>query len=558
MKSVKKKTSPYWDFFVGLIGYKKTVTLCDLLCNVMIFGHGTAVAYLSRQILNCLDTGIQGQVMSDVSGYLWMIALVSVLRVGAIMACATLDSMRGYYYQNRTRLGLFRRLFQRPDMTAVAGSSGKIFEALDDDAPAAAFPAEVLMEVMGYFVCTLATIWILISINWQVTLLVFLPLSGAIYGVQRLSDTMKERRKVNREAHDEVSSFVGDVADSILSIKATGAEGSILKAFDQKNTMRRHAVLKDAAFVNQVNALLTMTINIGTAIMMCTFASMMTGGNFRAGDFSIFVSSLFTLTDCVNRFVELTGDYRRGEVSHERIIRVAEGIAGEALPTDTGLTLIKKDEYFPRKKERVALQSFEVSGLSYARSDEGDGLKDISLRVRPGELIVVAGGVGSGKSTLLGALAGSLSKDAGEILWNGQKDFAPIPPSVAYAPERARFFSTDIEDNLRMGQEIPKEKLHNAMNRAALQQDLTTRLGNRGVTLSGGQRQRLCWARMYAHDAELNIIDDNLSALDETTQAQVLENLIGHLKKNQRAAIVATNNPLFLDAADSVIVMGNK
>jgi ABC-type multidrug transport system fused ATPase/permease subunit len=557
---MKAKTPTYGAFISGLLTYKLPLTLADFLFNILIFGHGTALSFFARQILNRLDAGSKGQALGEVAWCLAAILLVSLLRVVAIMGCAAMDSAREYYYRHRTRLGLFRRIFLRRDMTAVAGSSGRVFEVLDDDVPAVTFPVELLTEAGGYCVCTLITLAILFSIDWKVTLMAFLPLSMAVYGVQKLSGRMKERRRSSRQAHDSISAFLSDVAGSVLSIKTAGLEGSILHAFDKKNAGRRKAVLQDTAFNAKMGAVLSASIQVGTAILMCVFAWMMTGGSFKAGDFGIFVTSLFVLADCVNRIVEVFAEYRKGEVSFERILEAAQG-DGE-LPTDTGLTLSRPDTYAPQSESLPEAKEFTVSGLTYAY-DTGDGVRDVNFTLRPGELTVVAGGVGSGKSTLIQLLAGTMAPKSGSVTYGGMKALFHLP-YIALAPQGPRFLSTDIGENLRMGREMGEEALFAALSRAELdgavqtmKDGLQTSLGNRGATISGGQRQRLNLARMYAHNAVVNLIDDNVSALDEGTKARVLHNLLSYVKSEGRTVLIATNDPLFLKAADTVLVMRN-
>jgi len=433
---MKRDSVSYRAYCAGLLTYKPFVTAVNLLGNVLIFAHGTALSYFARQVLNRLDEAFRGRGLGDILTPLAWIVGVSLARVGAIYLCAVLDAVRAYYYQNRTRLGLLRGVFRRGDMTAVAGSSGAIFEALDDDVPAATFPAELLTEAGGYFLCTLGTLAMLTAIRWDVTLLAFLPLSVAIYGVQRLSERMKERRRASRGAHDDVSCFLGDVADSILTIQTSGAQDAVLNAFDRKNKARRQAVLADSAFFAKVEALLSFSIQAGTAIMMCVCAGLMTRGDFRAGDFSLFTASLFVLADCVNRLVELFTEYRKGEVSYERILAAAQE---KHLPTDVGLTLKGADVCTGQERPLPPMVLLRVKRLSYTYPG-GEGVRDISFQVKPGECVAVAGGVGAGKSTLLQLLSGTLTPDSGEILWDGEAGFPRTPPYCAYSPQKPRFF----------------------------------------------------------------------------------------------------------------------
>ena len=60
---------------------------------------------------------------------------------------------------------------------------------------------------------------------------------------------------------------------------------------------------------------------------------------------------------------------------------------------------------------------------------------------------------------------------------------------------------------------------------------------------------------MLVRDAQLNVIDDCVSALDEDTRKKVLRNLSEYLKQSSRSAIIATNERHFLEAADQVLFM---
>ena len=175
------------------------------------------------RVLNILQAARVGAFGMAVP-YLAGIMAVAFIRIAAIMGCGSLDAVRSYYYQNRVRSNIMRLLLKRDDVTWIAGHSGPVFEVLDNDVPISTFPAELLTEVTGYFIYTIIALGMLLSVNWRLTLFIFVPLSAAIYGVQILSQHMKERRYANRIAHDAASGFIGDIADAVLAIKAAGTE----------------------------------------------------------------------------------------------------------------------------------------------------------------------------------------------------------------------------------------------------------------------------------------------------------------------------------------------
>ncbi|HML47205.1 MAG TPA: ABC transporter ATP-binding protein [Clostridia bacterium] len=557
----------YPRFFVGLLRYKAGITVANVLCNVVIFGYSAALAYCIQQVLNRLQSSVQGAALKAAAVYLAGILGASVLRSLAILACSYLDRLRSYYYQQRTRANILACLYRQEDITRATGHSGRIFEVLDDDVPACTFPAELLTEVSGYVLYTVAAVIMLLLIHWQITLFIFCPLSLSIYGVQKLSEHMKEKRKTSREAHDDVSSFLGDVTHSVQTIKAAGAEEVILAQAARNNQARRKTVLQDVLFTARTDALLKTSTSVGTVVMMFVAAAMIPSGRLKIGDFSMFVLYLHTLADCVNRIVELVYESKKAEVSYERILDAVGVVNEQRLLDDQGLSLRKPNIAKKVENPRVSLQCFEARNLSYAHA-ASRGIRNVSLAVRPGELVVITGEVGSGKSTLMNILAGLVKADAGQLLWNNT-DMAdqPVlhaPPMIVSAPQRSGFFSDDLRANICLGEAYSDEHLAAALRLSVLEdtvmgmkEGMNTQTGNRGEMLSGGQRQRLAFARLFAREAEVNLIDDNVSGLDEGTLLQLLGNLSDYVRQTRRAAIVATNHRAFVQAADRVLIMKN-
>jgi len=556
------KTRAFVAFSLDLLGYKKMTTAVNVFCNAIIFSHQAAVTFCIREILNGLE-GTPGEALHNAIPHLVGILIVSLIRIAAIMACAVLDAKRAYYYQNRLRMNILKRLLRKKNIISVSGRSGSIFEVLDDDVPASTFPAELLTEVSGFFIYTLIALSILLIINWQLTLFIFIPLSVAIYGVQRLSERMKERRKRNREAHDAASAFISDVADATLSIKTTGAADAVLSRYDTVNSNRRAAVIKDAVFNERVSALLNGSVCIGSAAMMFIAASLMAGKSFGIGDFSLFIAHLGTLANCTSRIVELIYESRKAEVSYERIIGIIDNDNAKALSERASIELYQASEVPAMEYSAERFSSFEVRNLSFTYSGE-DGFSDVSFVVPPGKLIAVAGGMASGKSTLLGVLMGLMPPDRGDMFWNGELLSNPdrTPKRIAGAPQRGGFFAVDIKTNLCLDMKMDDLSIDKALKIASFddgmsgsEEGLMKNIGDHGDKLSGGQRQRLALARTILREAGVSIVDDCISALDEETRKEVLRQLTDYLAKTGRSSIIATNTRLFLESADTIIFM---
>lgn len=145
---------------------------------------------------------------------------------------------------------------------------------------------------------------------------------------------------------------------------------------------------------------------------------------------------------------------------------------------------------------------------------------------------MITGRIGAGKTTLLRALLGLLSKERGEIRWNGQVVTDPatffVPPHCAYTPQVPRLFSLTLKENILLGLPENEAKLADALHAAVLARDvaaleaqLEMKVGPRGLKLSGGQVQRAAAARMFVREAQLLVVDDLSSVLDVETEREL-------------------------------------
>jgi ABC-type bacteriocin/lantibiotic exporter with double-glycine peptidase domain len=167
----------------------------------------------------------------------------------------------------------------------------------------------------------------------------------------------------------------------------------------------------------------------------------------------------------------------------------------------------------------------ELDQVSFSFDEGSPILRNVNLRLREGESIVLRGVSGSGKSSLLNLIAG-VSQPATGIV---RVDRA----NVAYVPQEIALLDDSIRNNLLFGLAKKSDaELMNALAAAKLDEfvaaqplGLETGVGDNGILFSGGQRQRLGLARAILRGARLLLLDEATSALDEENEGQVLRNL---------------------------------
>lgn len=179
-------------------------------------------------------------------------------------------------------------------------------------------------------------------------------------------------------------------------------------------------------------------------------------------------------------------------------------------------------------------------------------LRDVSLSVRPGELVVILGGQSSGKSSLLVSLLGETARLSGSAFVDtlSAQAIAAQPPdwpveSIAYAPQVPWIVAgATLRDNIVMGRPWDAPRYAAALAATALGLDLSALpLGDLTPvstgTLSGGQAQRVSLARVAYSRAPIVILDDCLAALDNRVAATVLRDCILGLLAGRTRVLVS-------------------
>ena len=203
----------------------------------------------------------------------------------------------------------------------------------------------------------------------------------------------------------------------------------------------------------------------------------------------------------------------------------------------------------------VSLRIREAS-FTWDRKGDQKCLEGIDFEARKGELSCIVGRVGSGKSSLLQAILGDIWKINGEVVVHG---------STAYVAQQPWIMNASVKENVVFGHRWDPQFYERTINACDLAEDFKTlqdgdqtEVGERGISLSGGQKARLTLARAVYARADIYLLDDCLSAVDQHVGRHLIDNVFG--PKGLLAGktrILATNSIPVLTEANFVTLIRN-
>ncbi len=408
-----------------------------------------------------------------------------------------------------------------------------------------------ILNVTNTTLVYLVAIPLLLSMDWQLTLLALLPLP-VLLGLGRIF--AKHIYRYSREAQDKLgvlSTKVQENLSGVMTVRAYSLEQSEERAFLALADDYLSSNIKLARLRGTMFPMMGLAGAIGGVIVLWFGGQRIAAGQMTIGQFVQFNGYLAALTWPTIALGWMISLWQRGMAAMERVNDIFSApptlVDGGTAPDDrTGL--------------------LELRNLTFGYSEDAKpALKDVSARIEPGHLVVVVGRTGAGKSTLLKALARLLEIGSGQLYLDG-RDVTTLPLStvrgaIGFAPQDAFLFSRTIFENVAFGApETEETVVRRALTTASFDTDvsafpegLDTVVGERGVTLSGGQRQRTTLARAILPDPPILLLDDTLSAVDTETETEIIGALTQRGKS--RTLIMATHRLACAAKADLILVL---
>jgi len=457
---------------------------------------------------------------------LWILTGVMV---AATVVSYVLGAFNRYYYTSVTarvlfnlRQHLFEHLQALPMRFHVRAKIGDLLSRLNTDI---AEVQSMLTDAGFNFITNVFTLFaatgFLIWLNWRLFLLSLGLVPLQLYGVVRFRPLIVDQTRAVREINAAISSFL---VESLSAIK-------FVKLFVAEQIQHARLSALGVAFVKAVTRLEMLAYLGSSASAASTFLGsslvtlyggyMVIEGRMTIGALVAFSAYQMRAFSPLQALIDLYLRLQRAGVSVDRIFEFLD------LPTENDLAQ-GKNLRLPEIRGEI-----EFRHVSFSHDPAVPILDDLSFRIPAGGRLTIVGPSGAGKTSIVDLMTRLIEPGAGSILLDGHDlqtlDLAWLRSQLVATGHQAFVFHAPMIENLRYVCPNASHEQVAAAARAAglhdfimsLPQGYDTPVGEHGATLSDGQRQRISITRALLKDPKILVLDEALSALDATSEAEI-------------------------------------
>lgn len=363
---------------------------------------------------------------------------------------------------------------------------------------------------------------------------------------------------VNAQA--KTQSFLAEFLNGMTDVKTLAVEKEVYDGWWERFYNQILITQKRTFWTSSLNSFAGGILVIAPALIMAMGASYVIDGQMSLGTLlafnSLAVSFLVPISSLgqtynewllVNSYMQKINDIMLTKTEEEQQVKKVSAVTGSLKITSHKL------------KGQIELQNVFFSYDDFSEPI----LKNINMKIYPGEKIGIVGSSGSGKSTLAKLLLGLYTPSEGQVLFDDiplqRINLSNLRKQIGTVLQETTVFNKSLLENIRMeNKNIPPEQVKEAAQKAFIHEDIinfqmgySTILTEGGENLSGGQRQRILIARAIINHPSILIFDEATSALDYKSESIISENL----QLLNATQIIVAHRLSTIEKADCIYVM---
>jgi len=393
---------------------------------------------------------------------------------------------------------------------------------------------------------------IMLSIDARLALAALALMPVLVLAVNFFRLAARRTYRLIRERIARLNAYLQEALSGMMVIQLFARERQSFMEFDRLNDAHREANHWSNIYEASLFSLVEAMASISAAIMVWYAAGSIVAGVVAFGTLVAFLEYVQRFFIPIREFSTKYAVMQSAMASAERVFQLLD--TEPAITSPPGARVAE-----------TTLGAIEFDRVWFAYKGEEYVLRDVSLRVAPGEKIAIVGATGSGKTTLVKLLSRFYDVTRGSVRVDGvdvrEWDLAALRRRIGIVLQDIVLFSGDVRGNISLGHpDITPAMVEDAARRVnalsfirALPGGFQEPLRERGSNLSTGQRQLLAFARALAYDPAILVLDEATSSVDAESELLIQEALDTLMR--DRTAVVIAHRLSTIEHSDRIVVL---
>lgn len=401
----------------------------------------------------------------------------------------------------------------------------------------------------------LAMIVMATRLDWRFAVTAFITIVLYTVLTFKITDWRLAHRRELNEADSRSAGLSVDALLNYETVKTFGSEARTVARYEDAMSDYVRAGVKANTSLSLLNAIQSLVLNLGLALMTVMAGYEVMAGRMQIGDVTMAVLLLIGIYGPLNMLGFNYREIRQAFIDMEQMVElqgrkpdIVDAPNAQDLPPATG---------------RGAEVAFE--DVEFRHDARSTGLIDVSFRAAPGQTVALVGPSGAGKTTAIRLALRLIDPQSGRVTLDGvdlrQIKQAALRRAVALVPQDVALFNDTIFANIAFARpEASAEDVRAAAAAAelgpfieGLPNGMATVVGERGLKLSGGERQRVGIARALLADPRVLVLDEATSALDGPTE-EAIQATLRKVRAGRTTLVIAHRLSTIVDA-DLILVL---
>ncbi|MBM3129296.1 MAG: ABC transporter ATP-binding protein [Chloroflexi bacterium] len=478
--------------------------------------------------------------------------------------------------------------------------TGELMSRLNNDVVGAQRAVtNTLVSIITSAIQVAATLAIMLSLDWRLTLLALVILPLFILPSRRVARLLREVINQQLDLNARMNAQMNETLNvsGALLVKLFGRQRDEVARFSERANRVRDIGVRQAMIGRWFFMLLGLASALGTAIVWWVGGALVLQGAFTIGTIVAFAAYLMQLYGPIAALVNARVDFATSMVSFERVFQMLdlpveiadranaialtrargairfEGVSFSYIETtDDGRPQTVDPSTPLRSVQDDSGQRSAVSGrtgndvfLPVLVPTRRYALRDVNFEIAPGQLAALVGPSGAGKTTVTYLIPRLYDPTEGRVLIDDRdlRDISldSLARQIGMVTQETYLFHDTIRANLLYAQlDATQDEIERAARAAnihdfiaRLPQGYDTIVGERGYRLSGGEKQRVAIARVILKDPRILVLDEATSNLDSESEA-LIQAALKPLMRGRTSVVIAHRLSTIL-AADVILVI---